>query len=289
MIVVTGATGQLGRMITEKLLERVPASQIAVSVRQPEKADSFHHRGVRVRHGDFNDPSSLRHAFEGATQVLIVSSNSSGEDAVTQHRTAIEAARDAGAQRILYTSHMGANPASHFAPMRDHAATETLLQHSGIAFTALRNGFYADSALLFMGNALESGELTAPEDGPVSWTAHTDLAEAAAVILANEGRFNGITPLTNTEALSLQDIAALASELTGRTITRVIVPDETNKARLISSGMPAQRADFLMGVYLASRQHEFAAVDPTLASILEHPLTSMRDVLASKIATQMTA
>jgi NAD(P)H dehydrogenase (quinone) len=123
MIIVTGATGQLGRAIVEQLLERVPAEQVGVSVRDPEKATTLADRGVRVRPGDFGDAASLRHAFGGARQVLIVSAGI-GEAARRQHRTAIQVAREAGAERILYTSPMGANPASAFAPMPDHAAIE---------------------------------------------------------------------------------------------------------------------------------------------------------------------
>lgn len=171
MIIITGANGQLGRAITENLLELVPAGQIGVSVRDPEKARDLEGRGVRVRRGDFDDAASLDHAFEGASQVLIVSSNSSSESAVSQHPTAIDAAKTAGAERILYTSHMGSNPSSPFPPMHNHAGTEEELRESGVAFTFLRNGFYASpTPMMMLGNALETGELAAPEDGPVAWT-----------------------------------------------------------------------------------------------------------------------
>ncbi len=180
MIIVTGATGQLGRGIVEQLLARVPPDQVGVSVRDPEKAGAFAARGVRVRRGDFADPASLKYAFEGATQVLIVSVDELGDAAVARHGAAIEAARAAGAQRILYTSHMGASPDSPFAAAADHAATEALLRDSGVPFTSLRNGFYANTAMMLVGQALQTGTLTAPEDGPVSWTAPADLAEAEA-------------------------------------------------------------------------------------------------------------
>lgn len=290
MIVVTGATGQLGRAVVEQLLERLPAAEIGVSVRQPEKSSALSERGVRVRQGNYDDPASLRHAFEGASQVLIVSSNSAGDSAVHQHQTAINAARDVGVQRILYTSHMGSNPASPFPPMRDHAATEALLVDSGVAFTSLRNGFYSDSGLMFMGRALETGELVAPEDGPVSWTTHADLAEATARILSDEGRFEGITPpLTASKALDLADLAALASELNGRSIKRVVVSDDEQRAKMVSQGVPGPQADFALSIYLASRQGEFAAVDPTLAALLGRPPVSMRDFLAGKTAERLGA
>lgn len=285
MIIVTGANGQLGRAIAERLLQRVPADRIGVSVRDPEKATALAERGVRLRRGAFEDAASLRHAFEGASQVLIVSVNSAGEAAVRHHEAALEAARAAGARRILYTSHMGANPASPFAPMRDHAATEALLQRSGVAFTSLRNGFYAASGLMLLERALTTGKLVAPEDGPVSWTEHGDLADAAAIALTDEARLEGVTPpLTASAALDLADIAAVASELIGRSITRVTVSDQAFRADMVSHGVPEQRADLLLGLFAASRQREFAAVDSTLEHLLGRAPMSMRHYLATRLS-----
>ena len=173
MIVVTGATGQLGRMVVEQLLRRIPAAQVGVSVRDPAKAQGLAALGVSVRQGDFEDAGSLRHAFEGAEQVLMVSSNASsyGGDPLAQHQRTIEVAKAAGVQRIVYTSQIAASPTSAFAPALDHAAIEALLQSSGIPFTALRNGFYAASAAAMLGRAISSGELITPADGKFSWTA----------------------------------------------------------------------------------------------------------------------
>jgi len=183
MIIVTGANGQLGRAIVERLLERVPAERIGVSVRDPEKARDLERRGVRVRCGDFDDAASLADAFEGASRVLIVSVDNLGEAAVRQHRAAIDAAKAAGAGRIFYTSqvaagaepifytsHVGADPIPAFPPMVDHAATEAALRDAGVAYTSLRNGFYAQTAAFLVRNALETGELRAPQDGPIDYT-----------------------------------------------------------------------------------------------------------------------
>lgn len=285
MIIVTGANGQLGRAILERLLQRVPAARLGVSVRDPEKAGALAERGVRVRRGAFDDAASLRHAFEGASQVLIVSVNVAGEAAVRQHEAALEAARAAGARRVLYTSHMGSNPASAFAPMRDHAATEALLQTSGASFTSLRNGFYAASALMLLGHALETGKLVAPEDGPASWTEHGDLADAAVIALTDEARLQGLTPpLTASAALDLADIAAIASEITGRSIARVTVSDQAYRADMVSRGVPEHRADLLLGMFAASRQREFAAVDSTLERLLGRAPMSMRHYLAARLS-----
>jgi NAD(P)H dehydrogenase (quinone) len=280
MIIVTGATGQLGRAVVERLLDRLPAGQIGVSVRDPKKAQDLEERGVQVRRGDFEEPSSLTRAFAGASQVLIVSGPAESEP----HRAAIEAAKAVHAKRILYTSHMGANLRSPFQPMRTHAETERDLQASGIPFTSLRNGFYATTAIQIMGGALHTGRLAVPEDGPVSWTGHADLAEAAAIALTRDGLLDGITPpLTGPQALDFADIARIASELTGREITRVAVSGEEWTAGLVSHGVPEADATMLLGMFAASRQGEFAAVDPALADLLGHEPATFRDVLAATL------
>jgi uncharacterized protein YbjT (DUF2867 family) len=281
VIVVTGATGQLGREVVERLLTRIPASEIGVSVRDPQKAQDFADQGVRVRAGSFTDPASLAHAFEGAAQVLIVSVDRLGDEAVAQHRAAIDAAVAAGARRILYTSHMGASPTSRFQPGRDHAATEDALRACGVPFTSLRNGFYATSALRFVLPVLESGRLALPEDGPVSWTTHADLAEATAAILADEGRFDGPTPpLTASQALTFADIARIVTETTGRTLTRITVSDEEFVDQTVrDTGTPAEFARLLLGMFTASRAGEFAAVDPTLGELLGRETGTVRAML----------
>ncbi|MFE6286646.1 SDR family oxidoreductase [Streptomyces sp. NPDC057877] len=287
MIIVTGATGQLGRRIVERLLTRVPADRVGVSVRDPLKARDLADRGVRVRHGSFTDAASLTHAFEGASQVLIVSVDKMGEEAVRQHRAAIQGAVAAGTRRILYTSHMGASPTSHFQPCRDHAATEEALRACGVPFTSLRNGFYAASATQFLDRATEDGEVLLPADGPVSWTAHADLADATAAILADEGRFDGPTPpLTAARALTFDEIADLAGEITGHTLKRITVADDRFRERLTGHGVPAEAADQLLGVFTAARAGEFAAVNPTLAALLGREPLTLGDVLRERISAE---
>lgn len=238
---------------------------------------------MRVRRGDFTDADSLVDAFSGATQVLVVSSNETGGAAVAQHAAAIDAACAAGAERILYTSHQAASAESLFAPMPDHAATERYLAATATPFTALRNGFYASTVPLLLGRALETGELVAPADGPVSWTAHTDLAEAAAIILTDEGRLDGLTPpLTAPDALDLDDIAGILTELTeltGRTIHRIVADDDDWMAGLTDHGVPASRANMLLGMFHASRGGEFATTGSTLENLLRHATRPVRSVL----------
>jgi NAD(P)H dehydrogenase (quinone) len=280
MIVITGATGQLGSLIVASLLERVPAQDVGVSVRDPGRAADLAERGVRVRHGDFSEPGSLADAFEGATQVLIVSANEIGAHAVDAHAAAIDAARAAGAQRILYTSHQGASADSPFAPMRDHAATEEYLAQTGTPFTSLRNGFYATTVPFILGQALTTGEIVAPADGPVSWTTPADLAEAAAIILADPGRFDGPTPpLTAPDVVDLEDVAGIATKLTGRTIRRTVTADDEWAAGLTAHGAPEALATMMLGMFRAARNGEFSATSPVLGDLLGRPATSISSFL----------
>jgi uncharacterized protein YbjT (DUF2867 family) len=275
MIIVTGATGRLGRAVVDRLADRVPTGQLGVSVRDPEKAADLAARGVRVRRGDFGDPDSLAHA-----QVLIVSGPADPEP----HHVAIDLAKTAGAERILYTSHQAANPDSLFLATRGHAATEEDLVNSGVPFTALRNGFYASTPVFLLRSALETGELILPEDGPFSWTAHRDLADAAVLALTEPGRLDGITPaLTGPELLDYADIVAIASDLLGRKIVRVTVPDEEWKRAALGRGMPEFLVDLTLGIFAAARRGEFAVVDPTLPAILGRPATTLREVLAAEL------
>lgn len=285
MLVVTGATGHLGSRVVEQLLDRVPAAEVAVSVRDVAAASALAGRGVRVRAGDFTDPPSLRHAFEGAERVLVVSAAIRGGGAVAANTAALDAARAAGASRVLYTSHQAASRTSLFAAQPAHAATEEHLAGLGVPFTALRNGFYASALAFPLGDALRTGRLEAPADGPVSWTAHADLAEAAATALVDDGVLDGVTPpLTASEAVDLEGVAALLSDVTGRDVTRVVVDDDAWAAAAVGRGMPAAAADFALGMYRAARRGEFAVTDPALERLLGRPPVPVRAVLEELVA-----
>lgn len=285
MIVVTGATGQLGSLIIHRLLDRVPANQVAVSVRDPDRAADLIARGVRVRRGDFSDPNTLDSAFEDATQVLIVSVDRLGDEAVAQHKAAIDAAYRAGAERVLYTSHQAAHPDSVFPPARDHAATEAHLAASGRPFTAVRDGFHAATVPHLLGNAAETGQLIAPADGPVSWTAHADLAEGAAALLTDHDRpDNDIVTLTAAQAVNLQQVADVLSELTGRTVRRVVADEDEYVARQVDRGVPEPAARLFLTMFDAARRGEFAATDPVLKTLLDRPPQQIRDILQTTTA-----
>ena len=282
MIVVTGATGELGSRVVGQLLEQLPAESVGVSVREPAKAAALAERGVRVRAGDFTEPAGLAQAFEGADRVLVISAGIRDTDAaVAANKAAIDAARAAGAKRILYTSHQAASADSLFAAMRTHARTEEYLAGLDVPFTALRNGYYATAIGLSLGGVRETGRLAVPVDGPFSWTGHDDLASVAVAALVEDGLLDGVTPpLTAPVALDFEAVAGVVGELLGRTVTRVVVGDDEWKDAAVSHGLPAAAADFVLGMFRAARRGEFAVTDPTLESILGRPATSVRSVLA---------
>lgn len=284
MIVVTGATGALNGATVEHLLSRMPASEIVVAVRDTAKAQHFADRGMSVRHGDYADPGSLPDAFAGADQLLLVSSNDPNADAVALHRTAIDAAVAAGVGRILYTSHQGAALDTPFAPGRDHAATEQLLAKSGVAWTSLRNGFYAHSLNWLTGPWRETGVIAVPADGPVSWTAREDAAEAAAVILASNGAYEGPTTLTASAAPTFDEVAIVASELAGHRIQCMVMDQDEWIAAQIAAGQPEFMVRFTLPMYQAAHEGFFSGVDPLLATLLGREPRTVRDALAQPAA-----
>ena len=284
MIVITGATGALNGATVDHLLDRRPAAELVVVARDPAKAQRFADRGVTVRRGDYADPDSLTGAFKGADQVLLVSSNDPNADAVSLHRAAINAAVSAGAGRILYTSHQGAALDTPFGPGRDHAATEQLLAESGVAWPSLRNGFYAHSLSWLMGPWRDTGVIEIPADGPVSWTAREDAAAAAAGLHATHGAYAGPTTLTAGAAPTFEDIAVIASELTGRTIKFAVVDQDEWLAARVAAGQPEPMARFLLGMYEAARDGFFAGVDPLLGTLIGREPRTVRDLLAQPTA-----
>ena len=273
MIIVSGANGKLGRLVVNRLLD-LGVERVGVCVRDPARAQDLADRGVRVRHGDFTDGTTLEHAFEGASRVLVVSVDRLGPVAVEMHRTAVNAAAKAGTERIVYTSHMGADPSSPFAPAVDHADAEAALRDSGVPFTALRNGFYASSLRMLIAGAAHTGEVATPADGPVAWTGHEDLAEAAVVALTGD-QLTGVTPaLTGAEAVDLAEVADLMG------VRRVVVTDDEYVAGLVANGVPEHVAPMMLGMFAASRRGDFAPADPTLARLLGRPPASVRDLIS---------
>lgn len=282
MIVVTGATGALNGATVDHLLTRLPAADIVVTTRDPAATQRFHDRGVVVRRADYADPATLAPAFAGADQLLLVSSNDPHADAVTLHRAAIDAAVAAGVGRILYTSHQGAAADSPFRPARDHAATEDHLAASGLPWTSLRNGFYAHSLGWLAGPWRETGVITVPLDGPVSWTAREDAAEAAAVVLAAGTGFDGPVTLTAPDAPTFAALAAQASGIAGRPVTAETVGPDAWIAAQLDAGRPENVARFTLGMYEAAAAGYFAGTDPLLGRLLGRPPRRAVDALLGR-------
>ena len=280
MIVITGATGALNGATAEHLLDRRPVNEIAIAVREPAKARHFADRGVEVRHGDYADPASLTSAFAGADQILLVSSSDPSADAVSLHAAAIDAAVSAGARRIFYTSHQGAASDNPFGPARDHAATERLLAQSGVAWTTLRNGFYAHTLDMLMGPWRETGSIVVPGDGPVSWTAREDAAEAAAVIISTGAAVDGPMTLTASAAPTFEEIAGIASQVAGSPVALKIVEPEDWVASQVAAGRSELLAQFTLGIYQAAQEGYFAQTDPALATLLGREPRTVADALA---------
>ncbi|WIB14963.1 NAD(P)H-binding protein [Curtobacterium sp. MCPF17_050] len=284
MITITGATGALNGATTDHLLERLPASEVTVVTRDPARAARFAEQGVTVRQGDYDDPDGLRSAFAGADQLLLVSSNDPVGDTIGQHRNAVDAAVAAGVGRVLYTSHQGAGAGSPFLPARHHAATEDMLAASGLPWTSLRNGFYAHSIQWMTGPWQATGVVSVPADGPVSWTAREDAAEAAAQILLAAEPLDGPVTLTASEAPTFEDLARTAAAVSGAPVRFEVVDEDEWVARAVAGGQDERMVRFLLGMYQAAAQGRFAGTDPLLCDLLGREPATARDVLARMVA-----
>ncbi|OII11606.1 NAD(P)-dependent oxidoreductase [Curtobacterium sp. MCBA15_009] len=284
MITITGATGALNGATADHLLRRLPASELTVVTRDPARASRFADRGVTVRTGSYDDPDGLRAAFEGADQLLLVSSNDPHGDTVTQHRNAVHAAAAVGVGRVLYTSHQGAGAASPFVPAQHHAATEAMLAASGLPWTSLRNGFYAHSLQWLMGPWQQTGVVAVPADGPVSWTAREDAAAGAAAILLRDEPIDGPVTITAEQAPTFAELARSASAITGTTVGLEVVDEDEWVDRAVAAGQQEPMVRFLLGMYQAAGQGWFAGTDPVLTELLGHAPRTAEQVLADLAA-----
>jgi NAD(P)H dehydrogenase (quinone) len=183
----------------------------------------------------------------------------------------------------LYTSHQGTGADSPFHPARDHAATEKLLAGSGVPWTSLRNGFYAHSLGWLLGPWQQTGTIRTPADGPVSWTDRADAAKAAAVILTGNRTFEGPVTLTASQAVTFDDIAAMASKISDREVKRIVMDDEEWIATKVAGGTPEAIARMTLTTFQAAREGRFAGVDPLLAGLLEREPRSAADQIADSI------
>jgi len=270
-IVVTGATGKLGRHVVESLLERgLPASEITAVGRSTDRIGDLAARGVNVVAANYHDAASLDAAFAGADKVLLVSS-SDFDDRAGQHRTAIEAAALAGIGHLVYTSAPKATTTSMLLAA-DHRATEEAIAASGLTSTILRNGWYVENYTAQLPTYLEHGMVGAAGDGKVSIALRSDLAEAAAVVLTTDGHEGTVYELGG-DAVTLPELAAIISDVTGQTVTYTDVPVETFAGILVGAGLPEPVAGIFADVDRSISEGELY-VDPTdLATLLGRPAT----------------
>jgi NAD(P)H dehydrogenase (quinone) len=281
-VVVTGATGHLGRLAVESLLARgVPAADITATGRTVEPLADLAARGVRVAVADYHDPATLDAAFAGADKLLLVSSGSF-DDRAGQHRNAIDAAVRAGVQHVVYTSGPKATT-SRLLLMADHAATEEALAASGLTYTVLRDGWYVENYTGQVDTYLQHGMVGAAGDGKVSIAPRSDYAEAAAVVLTTDGHAGKVYELGG-EALTLAEIAALISTETGRAITYTDVPVDTLTGILVGAGFPEPVAAVFADVDRGISEGELL-VDPSdLAALLGRPATPAATAVTAALA-----
>jgi NAD(P)H dehydrogenase (quinone) len=244
MIAITGATGQLGRLVMEGLLQKLPAGDIVATVRNPDNAKGFAMRGVQVRAADYDLPDTLERAFQGADKLLLISGSEVGRR-VPQHRAAIDAAARAGVKLIAYTSILHADT-SPLPLAAEHKETEALLRASGIPFVLLRNGWYTENYLASVPAALQYGVmLGSAGEGRIASAARADYAAAAVAVLAADNQAGRIYELAGDESYTLAELAAEISRQSGKNVAYQNLPEADFKAALLGAGLPEGLATVL--------------------------------------------
>ena len=257
-LLVTGASGQLGRSVINHLLDtfKVPAARIIATTRTPANLADLAARGVAVRAADFDDPASLAEAFQGADRVLIISTNELAIQGKRrqQQLAAVAAAKQAGVAHLLYTSMPNTEPGSPvlFAP--DHYDTEQAIKASRIPYTIFRNGWYDENLFMAMPQILASGQWhTSAGDGAISYGARDDLAAAIAAGLASDTSASTTYTLTGPKAYTTAEVAALVTEVIGKPIQVIQLSDEALTEGMKSAGLPEPIARLLVSFDAATR------------------------------------
>lgn len=266
-IAITGASGQLGRAVAALLLETTDPSEIVLTTRSPQQLGELAARGVEVRRADFAAPETLGTAFAGVERLLLISTDTVGAR-LGQQRAAIAAAEAAGVKYIAYTSVPQPVPANPALVVPDHAGTEQAIRDSGLAWTMLRDNLYAHMQLPGLEHAIESGQLvTNAGGGRVAYVTREDCAAAAAAVLTQDGHASIAYHVTGPAALSAADLAALATEVSGREVEVVRVDDDAYAAGLRAAGLPAEAADVVTSFGAAARGGFLADAASTVADL----------------------
>lgn len=290
MILVTGATGNLGKATIDFLLKKgaAPESIIAL-VRDAAKAADLAASGVTVKIGDYNDYASLVAAFAGVDKLLLVSGNDI-ENRSKQQIDVVNAAKEAGVKHILYTSFERKNETAT-SPIAiiagSHLATEKAIIESGLKYTLFRNNLYFDVLPMFLGeHVLETGIFFPAGDGKTAFALRNDMAEAIANVLLSEGHEDKNYYISNTENISIADVAAALSELSGKTIAYNSPSQEVYTETLTNAGVPTEYIQLFAGFAEGIKQGEFATDKTDLEALLGRKPTSINTFLAQVYASK---
>jgi NAD(P)H dehydrogenase (quinone) len=280
-IIVSGASGQLGGLVVEFLLERgvTPGDLILVS-RTPDELGRYERMGASTRYGDFTQPESLAAAYAGGTRMLLISVGGGGGRRPELHKNAIDAAVVAGVQHIAYTSYVNADRNTLSALARDHRRTEEFLEQSGVAWTLLRNQIYANGLVEQAAEMVASGELvTHRPDSRVAYVTREDCAAAAAAVLATGGHENKAYNITGPEGVGPRELAALASEVSGRPVVLIALEEPAYVRHLQAAGMSAAAIEATLSFAAELDSPYFREPSTAVEALTGHPATSVRELL----------
>lgn len=283
MYVITGATGQLGRLVIEKLLVSVPAGQIIAAVRSPDKAADLAALGVQVRKADYSQASTLDSAFKGAEKILLISSSEVGQR-TAQHQAVIDAAKRANVKLLAYTSVLNADT-SLLGLAEEHRQTEAALQKSGVPFVLLRNGWYTENYAAGIPAALEHGAVFgSAADGRISSAARADYADAAVAVLTSaEDQAGRVYELAGDDSYTLSDFAAEVSKQAGKTVPYTDLPQADFKAALVQAGLPGFVADLLSDSDAAAARGALFDARRQLSALIGRPTTPLAITVAETL------
>ncbi|WP_221031462.1 SDR family oxidoreductase [Actomonas aquatica] len=283
MIALTGATGQLGRLVLAELLKQVPASSIVALVRDEAKAADLAACGVVVRVAPYEDAAALQAGLAGVEKLLLISASEVGKR-IPQHRNVINAAKAAGVKLLVYTSLLRADT-SQLSLAEEHIATEALIRESGLPFVLLRNGWYAENYAGSIPSALEHGAFVGSVgDAKLNLAARADYAAAAAVALTGDIEVGRTYELSGDEAITLADFAAELSRQTGREIPYADLPEAKYAAVLTQAGLPEGLAAAIAGWDAAAGQGALADDGTDLSTLIGRPTTPISVVISAALA-----
>jgi NAD(P)H dehydrogenase (quinone) len=280
-LLVTGASGQLGRRVVELLLE-ARAGTVIAATRDPAKLADLAARGAVVRKADFDDEASLAAAFAGVDRLLLVSTDALDRPGhrIEQHQAAVRAAVSAGVKHIVYTSMPNPGVGSPVSIAVDHRTTEEAIAATSLGFTILRDNLYTDLLLQSLPRAGATGTLvTATGTGAIGYVTREDCARAAAAALASSEAGRVTLDITGPAALTLAEVAAIASTITGRPIAHVAVDGPSLKAGMVGAGLPGFVADLLVSFDLGTAKGDLAAVSSAVLDLTGKAPTSVADFL----------